>query len=174
MKYTMKAGTLYSQNHTLAYIKGILTGPEKKIFSADGALLLQTTIQNLDAPAEKRGDVHFRKYILSDINGNSYAVASPEYADGDDPAAIGWPICRMPKVDHAKILIQENEYLLIMQNSQNYHLQKSTGENAIQIFHRSLTGGWNIEAADEITPEIICGIFIFCRYIEQENEFLVV
>lgn len=66
------------------------------------------------------------------------------------------------------------EYRLNMWNSQNYCLGKSAGEEAVRIFHRGLAGGWDIEAADEICPEIICGIFIFCRYIEQENEFPIV
>lgn len=174
MRYIMRAGTLYSQNNMLANIKGALTGPEKKIFSADGRLLLQTNIRNLDTSAGKTGDVRLRQYMLLDADGKEYAVARPDYAEGDDPAVTGWPLCRMPKVDHAQVIMGGNEYRLNMWNSQNYCLEKSTGEKVVQIFHRGLTGGWELEAADEITPEVICGIFVFCRYIEQENEFLAV
>ena len=44
-------------------------------------------------------------------------------------------------------------------------------QSVMQIFHRGIVGGWNIEAMDNFAPEIICGIFVFCKYIEQENEF---
>lgn len=174
MRYTMKAGVLYSQNNRLAYIKGILIGPEKKIFSTDGTLLLTTGIRNLDAPSGRASDVRFRQYLLLEADGTEYAVAHPNYAQGDDPSVVNWPLYRMPKVDHAQILMDDKEYLLIMRNSQNYSLKKNTGEDAIQIFHRGLTGGWDIETSISISPEVICGIFIFCRYMEQENEFLVV
>ena len=174
MKYTMKAGVLYNQNYMLAQIKGILTGPEKKILSPNGVLLLQTDIHTLNAPAEKKADVRFRKYILSDVSRTPYAIGKPGYAKEEDPSNAGWPICRMPKVDHVQILIHDKDYLLVMRNSQNYHMKKSSGNFAIEIFHRGLGGGWEIEAEDEITPEMICGIFIFCRYLEQENEFLIV
>lgn len=174
MRYVMKAGVLYSQNNRLVYIKGVLAGSEKKIFSSDGTLLLQTNIRNIDCSSGQKGDVRLRQYILYDTGRNEYAVAHPDYAEGDNPDVVGWPLCRMPKVDHAKFLMNGNEYRLCMRNSQNYCLKKNTGEDVVQIFHGGVMGGWNIEVADEISPEVICGIFIFCRYIEQENEFLIV
>ncbi|NBH82291.1 hypothetical protein D7X88_04200 [bacterium C-53] len=80
----------------------------------------------------------------------------------------------MPRVDHAKVVFNKNEYLLTMQNNQNYILSDKFDKAVIQIFHRGLVGGWNIEVMSDFLPELICGIFVFCRYIEQENEFLVV
>lgn len=174
MRYIMRAGTLYSQDNGLVHIKGDLISAEKKIFSAEGTLLLRTDIRNLDTSSEKKGDVRFRQYRLLDAGGKECAVARPDYAEEEDPAVTGWPLCRMPKVDHARMIMGGKEYRLNMRNSQNYCLEKSTGEKVVQIFHRGLTGGWDLEAADEIAPEVICGIFVFCRYIEQENEFLIV
>ena len=101
-------------------------------------------------------------------------VASPDYAEGDDPAVVGWSLCRMPRVDHAKVVIGEREYLLVMQNNQNYSLSEISGKTIVQIVHLGLGGGWNIEAIEDFASEMICGIFVFCKYIEQENEFLVV
>lgn len=174
MKYIMRAGALYNQNDMLAQIKGVLVGPEKRIFSADGTLLLQTNIRNLNDPMSKSGNVRFRQYVLTDIEGTECAVAKPDYAKDDDPEAVGWPVCRMPKVDHAQIQMRDNTYFLTMRNDQNYLLENAIGENVVQIFHRGLMGGWDIEANDDFSPEIICGIFVFCKYMEQENEFLVV
>lgn len=174
LKYIMKAGILYKDEKVLARIKSAFVGPKKKIFSADGILLLQTDIHSLEIPSEEIGDVRFRQYIMLDANGSKYAIAKPDYAKDDDPTVVGWPICRMPRVDHAQFLMCNKEYCLIMKNSQNYSLKEMSGEIVVQIFHRGLVGGWDLEIVDYFSSEVICGIFIFCRYMEQENEFLVV
>ena len=66
------------------------------------------------------------------------------------------------------------EYLLTMHNSQNYSLINAHNSEVLRIMHKGIAGGWAVEDHSGFTPEIICGIFIFCRYIEQENEFLIV
>lgn len=174
MKYVMRAGTLYRNDTVLAKIKGAFTGPEKKIYSANGTMLMRTDILSLEAPPNEAGNVRFRQYVLFDDNDNKCVVASPDYAEGDDPAVVGWSLCRMPRVDHAKVVIGEREYLLVMQNNQNYSLSEISGKMIVQIVHLGLGGGWNIEAIEDFASEMICGIFVFCKYIEQENEFLVV
>jgi len=174
MKYLMRSGALYLNDVLSACIKGAIVGPEKKIFSADGTLALCTGIRNLEAPVEKMGDVRYRKYVMLDKSGKECVIAKPEYAKGDDPSVAGWPICRMPRVDHAQVLFGEEEHILVMRNDQNYILAEKSGKTTAQIYHRGLIGGWNIEAADNLAPEMICGIFVFCKYMEQENEFLVV
>jgi len=174
MKYTMKAGVLYQDEKILVRLKSSFNGPEKNVILADGTLILRTDIRDLDVPAEKSGDVRFRRYIIFDENGKECAVAKPDYAEGDDPEIVGWPICRMPKIDHAQFLYHNDEYMLTMQNSQNYSLTDRSGKTDVQIFHRGLIGGWNIIADNKFTPEMICGIFAFCRYMERENEFLTV
>lgn len=52
--------------------------------------------------------------------------------------------------------------------------KKIIDENGKIIMRRGLCGGWLIDAFDDFSPEILCGIFVFCRYVEQENEFLIV
>lgn len=174
MNYTMKAGTLYHQGKVAARIKGIFASSEKHIFSPKGNLLLRVDIRNLDSPQERQGDVRFREYIMTSNESVSYAFARPDYAEGDDPLVVGWPYCRMPRIDHAQVQIGDSTYCLVMINSQNYLLKEQPGKKVMEIFHRGLAGGWDIEAADELRPELVCGIFIFCRYIERENEFLIV
>jgi hypothetical protein len=174
MKYIMKAGTLYFNDIVSARIKGAFIGSEKKIYSASGSILMRTDIANLEVPPNETGNVRYRQYILFDGSGNTCAVANPDYAEWDDPTVVGWPLCRIPRVDHAKVVYDNNEYLLVMQNDQNYLLSDKFSKAVIQIFHRGLVGGWNIEVMNDFAPEIICGIFVFCKYIEQENEFLVV
>lgn len=175
MRYSMRAGVLYDESQTvLARLKGNLIGPQKDVFSSDGVLMLRTGIRALAAPAGRAGDVRFREYYSADGNGAELFSAKPDYAPGDRPETAGWPVYRAPRVDRAQISLRGDQYLLIMQNSQNYCMKRGDGSLALQIIHRGLTGGWNIEAAEGFAPETICGIFAFCRYIEQENEFLAV
>lgn len=174
MKYMLKSGGLYKGNDLLAYIKSDFIRSEKKIFSIDGSLLFQANICHLDAPSKSKEDVRFHQYVLTDTKGTTYAKAHPDYSTKDNPDIYGWPVCRMPKVDHARIQMSGNKYDLSMQDNQHYTFQKENGEKLIQISHRGLSGGWTIETTEDMRPEIICGIFIFCRYIEQENEFFIV
>lgn len=171
MKYTMKAGVLYQGNHMLARLKGSCSAQERRVFPADGKLILRATIQTLHDPARKDGDVRLRRYILVDTAGKECAVAKPDYAEGDDPEIVGWPIYRMPSVDHAQFLYHDAAYLLCVENRQSYCMTDKSGNIVVHIFHRGLVGGWNIDADGAFPPELVCGIFICCRYMEHENEF---
>ena len=160
MTYIMRAGTLYFNDIVSARIKGAFIGSEKKIYSANDSILMYTDIANLEVPPNETVNVCYRQYILFDSSGNKCAVANPDYAKGDAPTVV-WPLCRMPRVDHAKIVYDKNEYLLVMQNDQNYLLSDKYGKTIIQIFHRGLTGGWDIKVMNDFAPEIIRGIFVF-------------
>ncbi len=176
MQYTIKAGDLYKSDSqtALAKIKSALIGPQRQIFSIAGKLRLTADARYLDESKASSGDVRNREYILSDNGNRPIASARPGYADGDDPDVVGWPICRMPRVDHANIVVNGEEYLLTMHNSQNYSLINTHNSEILRIMHKGIAGGWAVEDICGFAPEIICGIFIFCRYIEQENEFLIV
>ena len=77
-------------------------------------------------------------------------------------------------MQNANIVVNGEEYLLTMHNSQNYSLINNANSEVLRIMHNGISKGWIVEDTCGFLPEIICGIFIFCRYIEQENEFLVV
>lgn len=174
MEYTMRAGVLYLGETAAARIKGTLTGSQREIRAADGSLLLRAEVRVLPADGGDLGDVRLRRYILTDGRGEELALARPDYARGEEPELAGWPICRVPRVDRAQVCIREKEYRLRMENSQNYVLEDGTGGDAARIVHRGLTGGWRIRTEEDFSPGLVCGIFVFCRYIEQENEFLIV
>ena len=175
MRYIMRSGILYQEaNCVLAKLRGVFAGSEKRVYRHDGSMVLKTVIREIDKPNVKRADVRSRVYVMLDAEDKEIAVARPDYAEGDDPAVVGWPICRMPRVDHAAVTIHGKQYLLTMQNSQNYTLKDAAGYSVVQIMHRGLAGGWNIDADEIFAPEILCGLFAFCRYIEQENELLIV
>jgi hypothetical protein len=92
----------------------------------------------------------------------------------DDPDVVGWPVCRMPKVDRADITIDGTDYLILMYDSRNYGMQNNEGKEILHIQHNGIAGGWTIKCDHDFAPEVLCGLFVFCRYIEQENEFLIV
>lgn len=175
MQYTIKSGVLYNETQTaLAKIKSALLGPQRKIFSITNETLLTADIRYLDESKASSGDVRNREYILTDTKNQLIGSAHPGYAEGDDPNVVGWPICRMPRVDHADLVMNGKEFLLTMHNSQNYSLMDIGSSEVLRIMHKGIAGGWSVEDCYGFAPEILCSIFIFCRYIEQENEFLIV
>lgn len=93
---------------------------------ADGAPLYTSEIKLLDAPAEHSGEVTYHKYALTAADG-SCIEASPAYNPEFDPAADGWPLCRLPRADRAMLALGSALYTLIMQNTQNYVLQNAAG-----------------------------------------------
>lgn len=44
----------------------------------------------------------------------------------------------------------------------------------VHILHRGIMGGWTIEDETGLLPKNLCGLFVFCRYLERENEFMTV
>ena len=176
MKYTIKAGVIYKNGSQLALakIKSAMIGPQKEILSTTGELLLSVDVRCIDGSKTSSGDVRNREYFLFDNKKHLVGSAFPGYADGNDPDVVGWPICRMPRVDHANVSIDEKKYILTIHNSQNYFLVDTNDSEALHIMHKGISGGWMVESNCGFTPEIICGIFTFCRYIEEENEFLIV
>ena len=176
MRYIMKAGILYNDDAlaVLARVKSSLVGPLKKIDDNKGQLLLEADIRCLDQIKSSSGDVRNREYVLIDPEGKVVASARPGYAKGDEPDVVGWPICRMPRVDNAKLNINGTEYFLAMHNSQNYAVTDNKNLEVLRIMHKGIAGGWVVEDDGRFAPEILCGIFVFCRYIEHENEFLIV
>lgn len=176
MEYTMKAGCLYpaTSKNMLARIKSAIVGPVKKIYCDNDVPTLTADICNIDTGKEHLGDVRNREYLLIDNDDHIIAVGNPGYAPEDDPDIMGWPVCRMPRVDHAVLSIRNQSFLLTMHNSQNYSLCDKDRRKVLQIMHKGLSGGWHIVDDCGFSPEILCGLFSFCRYIEQENEFLIV
>ena len=175
MNYIMKSSCLCSEQYgeTLAKIKSTFSGPLKLIRLSETNTEYHTDIRTLDAPAQRSGDVRFREYFFGNQE-NTMMTGQPGYAEGEDPLTAGWPVCRLPRVDHAQIRIGQNEYHLTMHNSQDYTLKDKNGYVILQIIHRGLIGGWLFYDDHGFAPEILCGLFAFCRYIEQENEFLLV
>lgn len=176
MEYLMKSGILYQikegkRTEALARIKNRFCGPGREILAPDGKELSRTDIRHIDHP---QSGMTNQKYILYDGDGSELMTALPCYAEGDDPAVVGWPICRAPRVNRATICWENENYCLVMQNSQNYLMTDPQGRTFLQVVHMGITGGWKITTQKELSPDHLCSLFIFCRYLEQENEFITV
>ena len=176
MRYIMKSGSLFRENtrEAIATVKRSMIGPARKIYGGDGILLMETDCRFTDPSGPRAGDVRQRAYVLTDAEKRLIALAQPEYAEEDDPRKHGWPLCRLPKVDHANITLNESHCILTMQSSLRYYARDLQGTELLSISHQSITGGWLIEDHGGFSPGILCGLFVFSRYIEQENEFLIV
>lgn len=172
--YTLKSGILYQEpeKKELVNIKASLSGPEKKIYRGEKEILV-SDIHYTDGDRQA-GDVRDKEYTLIDEKGCIVGVARPDYRAEDDPDVVGWPVCRMPKVDHASVKMNGMDFVMTMHDNRNYGMQNEAGQEVFHILHNGIMGGWTIESSDEFSPEEICGLFVFCRYIEKENEFPVV
>ena len=79
MKYTIKAGVLYKNESQLALarIKSVLLGPQRKILSIAGELLLTADVRYLDESKASSGDVRNREYLLTDNENQLVGSARP-------------------------------------------------------------------------------------------------
>ncbi len=171
MKYILKSSVLYREDTPAARIGRRLSTAERDIYVPEGMRIMHAHITD---SAENTGDVRSRRYILEDLRDHTLIEAVPGYAREEDPEIYGWPLSHMPRCDHADLVITGRPYRLVMLNSQNYVLYGEDERAAVQIVHRGISGGWNIEADRLFSPALLCGLFVFCRYIESENEFPVV
>ena len=175
MNYKLFSGILYNaaDGTPLAKIRGSFRGPEKEITSADGVPLYTSRIRLMDAPVGRSGEVRYHRYDLTAADGSSIE-AQPAYAPDVCPDEEGWPLCSPPRADRAMLALGSALYTLIMQNTQNYILQNATGAVVARIVHRGVTGGWDIDAPARLSAGLVCGLYVFSRYLERENEFWMV
>ena len=176
MRFTMKGGILTSKTNqkTQAVLKGALAGPQKRIYAKDGTLALQTDIRRTASSKMQSGDVRAREYILFTPDGGKYATARPGYSREDDPAEVGWPIFRAPRVDHAHVFYGGDEYRLNAGKDRNYALLDPSQRTVAEFRRKGLINGWDVEAEDGFPAEMLCAIFAFCQYLKQENELQIV
>lgn len=178
MNLLLKSGTLYRTDNkaagpALANIHNRLFGLEKQIIAGEKQFLTQ--IQTKTLTGERNPGAGSRQYLLKNSDGEILLSGVPRYADENDPSIVGQFIYRMPRVSSVELMFQDRSGLLRMINSQNYRLTDPSGKVILTLLRRGIfSGGWNLDAAEEFRPEFLCGIFIFCRYMEQENEFPIV
>lgn len=175
MQYTMRSGYLYQEpgRELLAQVRSSLSSPVKTIVPEQGESLC-ADVRFPDPDTSHSGDVRCKEYVLTGSDGAVVARAKPRYHPDSDPDVHGWPLCRLPRVDRAQLTLGGRTYSLIMHSGGDYVVCDPAGSVALRITHRGMPGGWHLEDAQGFTPAVLCGLFAFCRYIEQENEFVIV
>ncbi len=172
MRYVMRAGVLYDreQKKVFARIQRDFAGQERSILSPDGDPVLTTDVCRPEMQPEGDGEIRFPAYIMRDKEGAEYARACPYCAGDEEPEKAGGFAHRMQAACHARLTMKGRAYELVMENSRSYAMEEA-GREVLRIAHLGPAGGWDLEASDAIPPEIVCGLFVFCRYMELENEF---
>ena len=172
MMYTMKSGLLTRDGSELCRIISSLSGAERSILSPLGDLIAKTLVRFLPADSSSC-PVSEKEYSLLDSAGNVLIKARPDCApDEGDKKSSG--SLRLPKVDRAAVYMRNEVCIFTMESPRLYILRFDDGHKVLSVTHRGITGGWDIDCSEDFSPEEICGLFIFCRYIEKENEFLIV
>lgn len=172
MDYCLKAGMLYAagQEEPLASIRAVLGAQTRKIFAPDGGLLAHTEVRLRSKLDGTEQGVEKKEYVLYDCGEKECAVARPAYCEQDAPSVAGWPVCRTPRADCAHWMADGKTGVLKMRDSEHYSLQTEEGIS-VQLTHRGLRGGWDVKASEGLSAVFLCAVFLFCRYLERENEF---
>ena len=170
MKYYIRSGKLYAADNSrtspsLCSIVSPFYSPEKTVAGQDGAVLFTTDL----AQDKSRKYPEGRSYLIKSPEGAIKGRGYLQYADGQSSQSV----CRMPRINRVAMDVKGTIYTLKMQNSQNYVL--SAGDRRVlEIVHNQEAGGWNVESAEEVSPDFIMVFYIFSRYLDKENEFIVV
>lgn len=173
MNYYIKSGVLYASddNSVKARIKSAFSTLSSLITLPGSEATFKTSVSSSDPKSE---DVRNLTYMMTDALERPLMVAAPDYAPEALPLASPAPLHRVPRVDHAAVSMNGEQYALTMLDSAHYTLKNARDKALMTLSHRGITGGWNISADSSLSPAVLCGLYNFCRYIEQENDLFVV
>lgn len=137
-----------------------------------GVGLADEVLEKAGCIAEYR-DISGRRYLIRGMDGSVYASAAPFYAAEEKLSENGFPVCRMPRVDHAVLDIRGKAFVLIRRKWGEYVLQDEKDQVLMQIRYTGVIGQqYEIETFAAWEPEMIAGIVQLGRYMERESEFL--
>ncbi len=170
MKYYIRSGKLYAAGASdpapcLCSIVSPFCASVKSVADREGRLLLKTSVSQEKAETYPQA----KTYLMESPSGEVLARGKLLYADGENPQCLG----RLPRVDRVTLRAGGRPYTLRMRNSQ-YYVLSSEESRAMEIVHNQSAGGWNVETTEEFPPGMVMGLFIFSRYLDKENEFVIV
>lgn len=168
MKYVMRSNTLFDEkNNKRAYIHASASYLKSVIRSENGEII------NAELRMNSSYDAHKHEYVMTDNESNVIASARPRYSKDEDPDQNGWPLNRAPLVDEASLTIRGGIYKIIRVGYPKYEIRDSAGRLMLGTAYSPLMKNWNIYASKSLSPEIICAIVIFCKYLEFENDAVI-
>ena len=166
MKYLIKTGKLYQIDNgrpgaKLACLKPPYYPVRKTILSPDGSIKLYADIKTCKGSEPNRDQL----YILSDSLNQTILSGSPVYTKKllllDGIAA-----------NQIKLTMDHKPYNIYMKSCQEYCIMDENSWVAARLEHNPKGGGWLVESYPVFNPFILMGIFIFCRYLDKNNEFM--
>lgn len=168
MKYLIRAGELFSIENgkaslSLASIQSPFYSVRHTILSAEGQTVFFTDIRTDSRGGGKAGN----QYLITDLQRHIVLSGKPECSADGIPGHV-------PRVDRVQLKMNQSVGSLRMLNSQNYCLEDAHGQRAVEIIHNGIDGGWTLEADASVSPALLLGIFIFSRYLDKENKFVVI
>lgn len=169
MKYSMRSNILFDENNNrCARVSSSASYLKNKICSSAERML------NTELRMNSSFDANDHEFILTDSDAKVIAYAKPRYSKSEDPHLNGWPLNRAPLVDEAILKIEGEVYVITRVGYPKYELRDSNGVLVLGAAYSSLMRNWSIYTKDRFTPDIVCAIVVFCKYLEFENEAVIV
>ena len=166
MKYLIKAGKLYQIDNgrpgaKLASLKTPYYPIKKIILSPDGRIKLYADIKNCPG-----GEINGKRiYVLSDPLNQTILSGIPIYSDN-------LSLLSGMSVNQIRLTMEHRLYDLFMRSTREFCIMDDNSWVAVRLEHCTEGGGWYVEADPVFSPFILMGLFIFCRYLDKENEFI--
>jgi len=166
MKYFIKAGKLYQIDNgrpgvKLACLKTPYYPMKKAILSPDGRIKLYADIKSGQG-REISGE---RIYVLYDPLNQTILSGIPVYSDN-------LSLLSGMSANQIRLTMEHRLYDLFMRSTREYCIMDENSWVAVKLEHCTEGGGWSVEADPVFSPFILMGLFIFCRYLDKENEFI--
>ena len=166
MKYLIKAGKLYILDNErpstkLACLKMPYYPTRKTILSPDGRIKLYADIKTCEGGEHSLEQI----YILSDSLNQTILSGSPVFPEN-------LSLLNGQPVNQIKFIMDHKGYDLFMRSSEEYCIMDEESWVTVRLVHNIKGGGWNVDADPVFSPFILMGLFIFCRYLDRENEYV--
>ena len=144
----------------LACLKMPYYPTRKTILSPDGRIKLYADIKTCEGGEHSRQQI----YVLSDALNQTILSGSLVYPEN-------LSLLNDRPVNQIMFTMDHKIYHLFMRSSQEYCIMDEDSWVAARLSHSIKGGGWYVEADPVFSPFILMGLFIFCRYLDRENEF---
>lgn len=80
---------------------------------------------------------------------------------------------RTPEIDNLSLKVNENSYEIVRIGYPKYEIRDSLGDSVLELRYSLIARQWSVYTDNHFTAPIICGIILFCQYLEFENDVIV-
>lgn len=166
MKYLIKSGNLYQIDNgrpssKLACLKTPFYPVKKTILSPDGEVRLIADVQRAGNTGKSRDCIYTLMDPLNQVVLTGHPIFNEHHVEFN-----------APRINHIKLYMNHKIYELSMKNNLECNLVDQRNWSVAKLVHNEKSGGWLLEADPVFSPYILMGLFLFCRYLDKENEFI--